>query len=223
MRATGRVALTTVLLLLGFLVVVQLNSQSANNTLNNLTVQELGELVGNLTTRNDQLRQEVATLQRQRDGVAGAVERGDTSAAQIRSDLGRVLAWSGALGVSGSGVRVTVTGDLPGPAVEELLNELRNAGAEAISLGAIRVVPGVVVSGPAGSLMATGIPLSGPLEILAVGQSDTLAGSLTRSGGPIAQLGARYPDVLINVSAADLVEVPPTDRDLAPVLGRPRL
>lgn len=223
MRATGAVAMTAVLLVLGFLVVVQLKSQSVNNGLNNLTVQELGELVGNLTTRNDQLRQEVSTLQRQRDGVAGAVERGDTSAAQIRSDLGRVLAWSGVLGVSGAGVRVTVTGELPGAAVEELLNELRNAGAEAISLGAIRVVPGVVVSGPPGSLMVTGVPLSDPVEILAVGQPDTLAGSLTRSGGPIAQLGARYPDVLVNVSAADLVEVPATDRDLAPVLGRPRL
>jgi uncharacterized protein YlxW (UPF0749 family) len=223
MRRSGQLALTAVLLLLGFLVVVQLRSQAADDGLTSLSVQELGELVGNLTTRNDQLRQEVSNLQRQRDGVAGAVERGDTSAAQIRSDLGRVLAWSGKLAVSGSGVRVTVNGELPGDAVEELLNELRNAGAEAISIGDIRIVPGVVVTGPAGNLMVTGIPLSDPLEILAVGQSDALAGSLTRSGGPIAQLGARYPNVVIGVSAVDLLEVPPTDRDLSPELGRPRL
>jgi uncharacterized protein YlxW (UPF0749 family) len=223
MRATGRIALTFVLLLLGFLVVVQLRSQAASEGLNNLTVQELGELVGNLTTRNDQLRQEVANLERQRDGVASAVERGDTSAAQVRSDLGRVLAWSGALGVSGTGVRVTVTGSLPGAAVEELLNELRNAGAEAISIGSIRIVPGVVVSGAGGALMVAGVPLSDTIEILAVGQPDILAGSLTRSGGPIAQLGARYPDTLVNVSAVDLLEIPPTNRDLSPSLGRPSL
>lgn len=223
MRATGRAAMTAVLLLLGFLAVVQLNSQSANDGLNNMTVQELGELVGNLTTRNDQLRQEVSNLQRQRDGVAGAVERGDTSAAQVRSDLNRVLAWSGALGVSGTGVRVTVTGALPGTAVEGLLNELRNAGAEAIAIGDIRIVPGVVVAGPAGSLMTSGIPLSDPMEILAVGQPDVLAGSLTRSGGPIAQLAARFPEVEVNVSAVDLLNLPPTDHDLAPDLGRPRL
>ena len=223
MRATGRVALTFVLLLLGFLVVVQLRSQAASDGLNNLTVQELGELVGNLTTRNGQLRQEVSNLERQRDGVANAVERGDTSAAQIRSDLGRVLAWSGTLGVSGTGVRVTVTGSLPGAAVEEVLNELRNAGAEAISIGSIRIVPGVVVSGPGGALMVAGVPLPDTVDILAVGQPDILAGSLTRSGGPIAQLAARYPDTLINVSAVDLLEIPPTNRDLAPRLGHPRL
>jgi uncharacterized protein YlxW (UPF0749 family) len=223
MRTTGRTAMTAVLLMLGFLVVMQLNSQTANNGLANLTVQELGELVGNLTTRNEQLRQEVANLERQRDGVANAVERGDTSAAQVRSDLSRVLAWSGALGVSGSGVRVTVTGELSGAAIEEILNELRNAGAEAIAIGTKRIVPGVVVSGPPGSLMAAGIPLSDRIEIIATGQPDVLAGSLTRSGGPIAQLAARFPEVDINVSAADLVEIPPTDRDLAPELGKPSL
>jgi uncharacterized protein YlxW (UPF0749 family) len=223
MRTNGRVALTAVLVFLGFLVVAQLNSQAVDGGLNNLTVQELGELVGNLTTRNEQLRREVSNLERQRDAVAGAVERGDTSAAQIRSDLSRVLAWSGVLGVSGAGVRVTVSGELPGTAVEDLLNELRNAGAEAIAIGGIRVVPGVVVSGPPGSLMAAGVPLGDPLELTAVGQPDVLAGSLSRSGGPVAQLGARYPDVLLNVSTVDFLELPPTDHDLAPVLGRPRL
>ena len=55
------------------------------------------------------------------------------------------------------------------------------------------------------------------------GQPQTLAGSLTRAGGPIAQLAARYPDVVITVSAEDLVSLPATERTLAPILGRPRL
>ncbi len=37
-----------------------------------LSVQELGELVANLTTRNNQLREEIRTLERQRDAVAPA-------------------------------------------------------------------------------------------------------------------------------------------------------
>jgi uncharacterized protein YlxW (UPF0749 family) len=222
-RTRGRVAVTLVLLLLGFLVVVQLRSQSAEEGLNGLSVQELGELVANLTTRNNQLRDEITILGRQHDALAAAAERGGTSAGQVRSDLNRILAWSGAMGVTGAGVRVTVDGQLPGDAVELLLNELRNAGAEAIAIGDIRVVPGVVVAGPAGSLVVTGIPVAEPLELLAVGQPDTLAGSLTRAGGPIAQLGARYPEVTVTVDSADRIEVPATDRDLDPELGKPRL
>lgn len=222
-RRSSLIAVTVVTTLLGFLVVVQLNSQSAGGNLGALSVAELGELVANLTTRNNQLREEIRVLERQRDAVASAVRNGDTSAVQIRTDLNRVLGWSGAQGVTGTGVTIAVEGSLPGDAVEELVNELRNAGAEAISIGDIRVVPGVVVTGPAGSLVVTGIPLADPLELRAIGQPETLSGSLTRAGGPIAQFAARYPDVLVTVSTAGRLSVPPTDRDLAPHLGRPRL
>ena len=136
---------------------------------------------------------------------------------QIRSDLNRILGWSGVLGVSGAGVRVDVNGALPGDAVEQLLNELRNAGAEAISIGGIRIVPGVVVAGPADAVTVGGTPLSGALEILAVGHPESLAGSLARAGGPIAQLAARYPDVTVTVNDVDLIQVPATTATSTPV------
>jgi uncharacterized protein YlxW (UPF0749 family) len=186
-------------------------------------VQELGELVANLTTRNNQLRDEIRALEAQRAAVARAVEGGDTSAVQIRADLNRIRGWSGALGVAGPGVRVVVEGPLPGDGVELLLNELRNAGAEALAIGTIRLVPGVVVSGPPGSLVAAGMPLGDPLEIVAIGQPETLGGSLTRAGGPIAQLAARRPDVVVTVSQEDRLDLPPSDRPLGPILGTPRL
>lgn len=222
-RPASLLTFTAVLVVLGFLVVVQLRSQAADDRLTGLSVPELGELVANLTTRNDQLRDEIRSLEAERAAVEAAARRGDTSAGQIRMDLERVLGWSGALGVVGPGVRVTVEGDLPGDAIEQLLNELRNAGAEAIAIGDLRVVPGVVVTGPSGGLMVAGEPLSAPLDILAVGQSETLSGTLTRTGGPIAQLGAQYPDAVVTVSVEDRLELPATDRDLGPTLGAPRL
>ncbi|HEY6569601.1 MAG TPA: DUF881 domain-containing protein [Candidatus Limnocylindrales bacterium] len=222
-RWSSRIALGCVLFVLGFLVVVQLRSQAADQGLNGLSVQELTELVANLTTRNNQLREEIRTLDQQHDAVATAVERGDTSAVQIRADLNRVLGWSGRVGVTGTGIRVTVTGQIPGDALEQLLNELRNAGAEAIAIGPVRIVAGDVPNGPAGNVMVGGLPLETPVDIVAVGQPQTLAGSLTRAGGPIAQLGARFPEIIVTVTAEDLVSVPATDRTLAPVLGRPRL
>src|SRR4051794_11279010 len=145
-RGSSRIAVSLVLVLLGFLVVVQLRSQATNVGLNALSVQELGELVANVTTRNNQLRDEVQTLQAQRDTLKSTVSRGDSSASQVRSDLTRILGWSGAVPVTGTGARVTIQGQLPGDAIELLVNELRSAGAEAISIGDVRVVPGVVAS-----------------------------------------------------------------------------
>ena len=222
-RRSAQVAMTAVLFILGVLAVAQFNAQTADQGLTALSVSELTELVANVTTRNNQLREEIATLERQRETVAAAVSRGDTSSTQIRSDLNRVLGWSGALPVTGSGIRITVSGPIPGDAVELLVNELRNAGAEAAAIGGVRIVPGVVATGPAGSVVVRGVPLGDPIELTAVGQPQVLAGSLGRAGGPIAQLNARFPDVVVGVVAVDQVTVPATDRDLTPQLARPRL
>ena len=87
----------------------------------------------------------------------------------------------------------------------------------------MRLVPGVVVEGVPGTLSVVGVPLADPAVLLAVGQPETLAGSLSRAGGLVAQLTARYPAAAVTVDGLDLVVVPPTDRDLSPVLGKPRL
>jgi uncharacterized protein YlxW (UPF0749 family) len=92
-----------------------------------------------------------------------------------------------------------------------------------MSIDGIRLVPGIVIEGDASTLVLGGSPLVAPLEILAVGQSETLAGSLTRAGGPIAQLSATYPEVTLSVSGQDLVKINATQRSLAPVIGKPRL
>ncbi len=222
-RRSSRVAMSLVLLLLGFLVVVQLRSQTTGDPLAGMSVQEIGELVANLTTRNNQLREEIATLESQRESVQAAVQRGDTSAVGIRSDLARILAWSGAAPVTGAGVRISVAGMVPGDALELLLNELRNAGAEAIAVGDARLVPGIVATGPAGDVAIGDLTVVDPIQVVAIGQPETLAGSLTRVGGPIAQLAALYPEAVVTVSPMDRLDIPATTRRLTPTLGRPRI
>jgi uncharacterized protein YlxW (UPF0749 family) len=222
-RTPGRIAISVVLFVLGFLVVVQARSQAADQGLATMSVSELTELVANVTTRNNQLRDEIRSLEQQRGQLASAVQNGDTSAGQVRSDLRRILGWSGVQAVTGAGVSVTVAGSIPGDALELLLNELRNAGAEAIAVDGVRIVPGVVITGPAGALTIGGQPLAEPVSVAAVGQPQTLAGSLSRAGGPIAQLAARFPEAVITVATQDLVKVPATTRDLAPKFGHPKL
>ena len=177
-----------------------------------------------MTTRNNQLREEIDTLQQQRNALAATVQRGDSSAVQVRSDLNRILGWSGAVPVTGSGIRVTIEGALPGDAVELLLNELRNAGAEAMAIGDVRLVAGRRRH----RCRRRGQDRRGrdrrtPPRSSPSGQPEALSGSLTRAGGPIAQLAARYPDVVITVETVDRVTLPATERALSPTLARPHL
>ena len=137
-------------MILGLLLVIQFRSQSAGTGLEAQSAQELTVLVANLNTRNDQLRAEVATTEGELADLQSAKSRGESSADQLRLDLSRVRAWAGLDAVTGSGIRVTVTGSIAGSGVEDLLNELQNAGAEALAVGDVRVVAGTVVAGNPG-------------------------------------------------------------------------
>jgi uncharacterized protein YlxW (UPF0749 family) len=216
-------AIAVVMAILGILVVVQLRTQQADPGLGTLTAQELTLLVANLNTRNEQLRSEVGSLDRELAALSADQARGDSSVQQIRRDLDRIRAWAGLEALSGRGIRITVAGPVDGAAVEEVLNELRNAGAEAIAVGGIRVVSGTVVAGGAGAIGVENEALADPFEILAIGSPETLTGTLTRIGGVISLLAATHPDATLIVSPTDSVSIPATSRTLAPSHGLPRL
>lgn len=209
--------------ILGLLVVVQLRSQAAATGLETLSAQELTVLVANLNTRNDQLRLEIGTTERELADLESARARGETSVGQLRTDLARIRAWTGLDAVSGAGIRVTVAGPITGSAVQDLLNELRNSGAEALSVDGARVVQGTVVSGQPSTLSIEGAPLHDPFDVSAIGNSATLTGSLTRAGGLIAQLAATDPSVQLSVVPLDILTIPATERDLVPVHASPKL
>jgi uncharacterized protein YlxW (UPF0749 family) len=209
--------------LLGLLVVVQLRAQAGGTGLETLSAQDLSDLVANLNTRNDQLRTEVATTQAQLDALTAAQARGDTSLGQLQNDLARVKAWAGLLPVSGQGIQIDVAGPISSIAADDLLNELRNAGAEALGVAGVRVVPGSVIGGDPGGLSVEDTALSDPFEVDAIGNGPTLTGSLTRAGGIIAQVKATFPGVTITVTPVDLITLPATNRPLVPSDASPRL
>jgi len=222
-RRRNQLSIAVVMFVLGILVVVQLRAQTAGSPLAQLSSQDLTVLVANLNGRNDQLRREVATLERDLGTLSSNQDRGAISLDDLRAELGRVRAYAGLDAVVGSGVSVTIRGPIDGVGLEDLVNELRNAGAEAITIAGVRDVPGLVAVGLAGSVVLDGTPLTGPIELAAIGAPDKLTGSLTRSGGVIAQLAATQPDVTVTVTPMDRLVLPATERVLVPTHGHPRL
>jgi uncharacterized protein YlxW (UPF0749 family) len=222
-RRRNQLSLAIVAFLLGALVVVQLRSQAAGNGLDTLTTTELTVLVGNLNTRNDQLRAEIATTQAELAALQASNARGDTSVGQLQVDLARVRAWTGLDPVMGPGVRITVTGGLHAGSVQDLVNELRNAGAEAIAVDDVRVEPNSIVDGPVGGLLIESTHLGDPFEVSAIGNPNSLTGSLTRAGGIIAQLAATDPAAQLIVTPMDTLRLPATTQNLSPAHGKPRL
>lgn len=219
----NQLTIAAVAFVLGLLVVVQLRTQASGAAFAGLSSQELTVLVANLNDRNDALRGEIATLERELSTLTANTQRGEVSVDELRADLRRVRLYAGIDPATGPGVVITIRGPIDGTGVEDLVNELRNAGAEAMAVDTVRLVPGVVTVGAAGTVTVDGVPLADPFELSAIGAPDKLTGSLTRSGGIIAQLAATQPDVVVEVTPLDRVDVPATDRELVPSHGHPRL
>ncbi len=218
-----QLTIAAVTFILGLLVIVQLRTQASGSAFAGLSSQELTVLVANLNDGNDRLRGEIGTLERELAALTTNTQRGEVSVDELRADLRRVRLYAGIDPATGPGVVITIRGPIDGSGVEDLVNELRNAGAEAMAVESVRLVPGVVTVGAAGAVTVDGVALADPFELLAIGAPDKLTGSLTRSGGIIAQLAATLPDVVVEVTPLDRVDVPATERELVPGHGRPRL
>jgi uncharacterized protein YlxW (UPF0749 family) len=219
----SQLLVAAVAFLLGLLVVVQIRSQSGGDRLATLSAQDLTLLVGNLNADNDRLRGEIAGLQRQLDLLEVGGTRGASSVSDIRADLDRIRAWAGLDPVAGDGITITIRGSITGPDVEDLVNELHNAGAEAIAIDDVRVVTGTVIGGSGGSISVDDTQLGDPFTIRAIGSKESLTGSLTRAGGIVAQLAATEPDTALDIQPTDRMTLPATTRSLVPTDGHPRL
>jgi uncharacterized protein YlxW (UPF0749 family) len=212
-----------VALVLGFLAIVQLRAQAGGVGLANLSSQDLTTLIASLNQRNTQLASEVSTLEAQARSLQQARAQGVSAMGGLRDDLDRIRLWAGLDPVTGRGVVVECAGPISADAANDLLNELRIAGAEALAVNSVRVVAATVVAGPPGALSVENVPLTSPFRVYAIGNSINLTASLTRVGGIVSQLQVTSPDVQLTVTPEDSLVLPATDRSLLPVDGKPRL
>lgn len=222
-RGNSRLSVAAVAFVLGILAVGQLRGQAGVPGLSALSATELTQLIANLTTGNDLLRVEITQLGRQEAQLIATRDRGETTVDELTEDLERIRAWAGLTDVIGQGIAITVLGPIGGDGIEELLNELRNAGAEAMAVDGVRIVAGVVVAGAPGSLSVENRALGDAFEIRAIGSPQILTGTLTRTGGVIAQVGATYPGARLTVTPVESMTLPATERDLGPANAEPSL
>jgi uncharacterized protein YlxW (UPF0749 family) len=161
-------------------------------------------LLSELVDANRQLREEVAALTAQ----AADLEGGRAPVLEeLVDELNHVRALNGIVGVSGPGVEVVLDGPLHALDVQDLVNELRNAGAEAVAFSGYRLLASSVpVMDDRGGIALDGQSIARPYRLQAIGDADTLEAALLRSGGLIAALERKYPNLVVESSQrADLV------------------
>jgi uncharacterized protein YlxW (UPF0749 family) len=215
----AQVSLTLVALLIGVLLVAQLRSQARPTEISSLSAQDLSTLIETLSDRNRELRASLADAREQLREYLVAEAQGQSALDVSREDLRRIVAFGGMGSVEGQGIVISVDGDLDSIAVNDLVNELRNAGAEAIAVDQVRITARSVCVQGTDSLAIDGTPIGRSFSIRAVGDPAGLLAALQRPGGIISQLKL-FVSATIDVLQSSHVIIPATTSDLAPKVAQ---
>ncbi|GAB7189339.1 DUF881 domain-containing protein [Kineococcus sp. NUM-3379] len=177
---------------LGFAVVAQVRQTQAQG-LEQLGESELVRILSDTSDRAERLEEEARQLERTRSeltagGGAEAAER----AARQRLETYSLLA--GTVPAEGPGIVLRLEGGVSAVRASTLLDavqELRDAGAEALQIGPARVVASTALTDdPAGVLVGSRL-VRPPYEVVAIGEPDTLAPALDIPGGVLEAVRSR--------------------------------
>lgn len=193
-RATRRQLLTGVLCaVLGFGAVTQVQSRDDESVLDTARQSDLIQILDAQGQLADRLEDELGDLQ---DAQAEFLSTGDQQRIAVEQALERrdvlgILA--GTLAARGPGVTVTIRDTAAEVSATRLLGavqELRNAGAEAIQVNDVRVVASTYFAAADDVLVVDGTVIAAPFEIEAIGDADTLATAMGIPGGVIDAFAA---------------------------------
>lgn len=205
----GLIVVAVVAMFLGVLVVSQFRSREVfSRSLQLETPESLTTLIASLADRNRQLRQEIFDLRIRVEEASSAVAGGRGSLAESERQLTQLRVFAAQSPVSGPGVAVRIQGPFDERALSDLVNELRNAGAEAIAVGDARVGPRTYFAAAPDGLVVDGRRVAGPWTVRAIGADDVLHVALTRTGGIIGQFELIYRDTDFTVTRERSLDLP---------------
>ena len=194
-RATRAQVLALVLCfvlgLAGFLAVRQ--NQSLG--LASMRQSDLVSLLDNVTEKSNRLEDETRRLQETADRLKSGSDKSAAAlqAAQQRLELLGILA--GTSPAVGSGIQLTITDPqrkVTATTILDTVEELRDAGAEAIQIGDVRVVASTAFVDGDNGVRVDGVEVQRPYVFLVIGDPQTLSAALGIPGGVqevVKQLG----------------------------------
>lgn len=174
--------------LLGFAIAVQVR-QTDEVGMSTMRQSELVSLLDQTTRQADQLQDQATELERTREELrSGSTSREAALEAATRSAAAQGIL-SGRLPAEGPGVEITLTepdGTITAPSLLNMLEELRNAGAEAVQLNDLRLTASSYFLSTDGGVEVDGRQVTAPYRWVAIGEPQTLATALGIPGGAVS-------------------------------------
>jgi uncharacterized protein YlxW (UPF0749 family) len=209
-RIESRAALAAVALLIGFLLAVQATRDPGLSRLAAESPEDLTRILADLSEEADELTRQAAALRVRLSNYRSSARTDELAVRDARETLEDLQVLAGIVPVQGPGVTITVEdpgGQVGWDALLDLVQELRDAGAEAIVVGDLRVVARTWFGPGDEGIVVGGERVSAPYEIAAIGPAEELAEAMNLPGGPLTVADA-HPGVEIRVRTAGGLTLP---------------
>lgn len=178
----------------GFLLVGQLEGPRRQATpLEAESEGNLARILADLNAEADALQNEIADLKVQLNELRRSSENEAAAAQAAEEQLRTLQVLAGTVPVTGPGVVVTIqdpNGLMTYDTIIDVVQELRDAGAEAISVNDQRVGASTAFAERDGRVTVDGVTIRSPFRIAAIGQPATLDGGLKIPGGAVDTVSA---------------------------------
>jgi uncharacterized protein YlxW (UPF0749 family) len=180
-------ALCFVLGLAGFIAVRQ--NQSLG--LDSMRQSDLVSLLDNVTERSARVEDETRRLQAMASQLRSGSDRSTAALEAAQQRLEQLGILAGTSPAVGPGIQLTITDPLhkvSAATVLDAVEELRDAGAEAIQIGEVRAVASTAFVNSDRGVRVDGVEVPRPYVLLVIGDSQTLASALGIPGGVLEVL-----------------------------------
>lgn len=178
----------------GFLLVSQLGtSQRFSQRLEAESEDDLARILASLTDEADALRDEISDLKLSLVNLRNSSRQDGSAERAAREQVKALSVLAGTVPVTGPGLTLVVDdtdGSVGYDNLIDAVQELRDAGAEAVAINDVRVGVASSLAEREGRVLLDGNPLSPPYSITAIGHATTLEGGLKIPGGVLDTLDA---------------------------------
>ncbi|HEX6249402.1 MAG TPA: DUF881 domain-containing protein [Nocardioidaceae bacterium] len=191
-RSRGQIVAAALLAVLGFASVVQVQATERDNNYEGMREEDLVQLLNSLSSASQRAENEIAQLEQTRSSLRSDTDSRRAVLEQARQRATVLGIIAGTLPAVGQGLVVTVEDPDGNVGIDHMLNgieELRNAGAEAIEInGSVRVVAQTAFEDDPEGIVVDGQQLVPPYTIEAIGDRHTLDRALNIPGGFVADI-----------------------------------
>ena len=210
--ARRQLVVAVLLALVGFAAIVQVRTNEVDDSFAGYREQDLIDVLNGLAGTSRRAQTENSRLERTRTDLESDTRAQQAALDQAQQEAETLSILAGLVPVTGPGIRITITeetGTVRADVLVDLVQELRNAGAEAMQFnGQVRLVAQSSFTDAVGGVVVDGTLLTAPYVVDVIGEPGTLSGGISILEGPRVTLESEGADVQIDeLSSLDIESV----------------